>query len=524
MEEQVPVANIPDYVVTSPVFQLMRQGPFLCLTEEEILRSESAAWIRPTSPILDEADYLFFMNCLNYWGVLSFPPDLLAFIVHWTGPPCLDWSLWTDTMMSQLTQLLFTIRNVPLQRFLLNRKIHRGKSQCDHYLNTQLVTGPEYTVAIDPEGDLKVWKTCDVSTPPLSYSMMEEGNPSRHTTFVHIVNVWDMDEDEPFSNWFLILTNDRVLPFSFYWFLTLTDDGRLFVHAIHPLVVTAKPIYEEHRFLQVTSFGHMNIGITTHGQVLDWWLMDKAGDPVISNAMSLKETVCMTNLSRGITSNVQCLGWFFEEFDTVCPIQNYISFYLGQRGCMGLRFHDTPSGQVRFVQCVVVHDEFVYLRDDGKIQRDSFKIYCCAENHQELAELVKLVPGKDHLVCIGEDGSVKTYVVEGKQVEGQEEGSGIPNCYRGQLKNEPLFSDGERFIDVQCSGDHSLGLRVDGSLRVWGCDETHEKRKNMPTESGFVRIAHGPSQLVAMRADGTVIFWGKPNEVKKTENAHDDYN
>lgn len=62
------------------------------------------------------------------------------------------------------------------------------------------------------------------------------------------------------------------------------------------------------------------------------------------------------------------------------------------------------------------------------------------------------------------------------------------------------------FVAVASGRDHSVGLRSDGSLAVWGGDG--RERQIFTPNSGYVAIAAGDSHTLALTDDGFILAWG----------------
>jgi alpha-tubulin suppressor-like RCC1 family protein len=63
---------------------------------------------------------------------------------------------------------------------------------------------------------------------------------------------------------------------------------------------------------------------------------------------------------------------------------------------------------------------------------------------------------------------------------------------------------------VAGGGQHSLGLKADGSIVAWGANY-YGLGAVPPPNSGFVAVAAGMLHSLAVKTDGTVIAWGNNN-------------
>jgi len=63
------------------------------------------------------------------------------------------------------------------------------------------------------------------------------------------------------------------------------------------------------------------------------------------------------------------------------------------------------------------------------------------------------------------------------------------------------------FTAVATSGQHSLGLRADGSIVAWGDNTCGQCEVPVPN-AGFAAIAAGSSHSLGLKADGSIAAWG----------------
>src|SRR3989304_452106 len=65
----------------------------------------------------------------------------------------------------------------------------------------------------------------------------------------------------------------------------------------------------------------------------------------------------------------------------------------------------------------------------------------------------------------------------------------------------------EGFVAVAAGGGHSLGLRADGSIVAWG--RNFEAQTNVPAPNrGFVGVGAGRYHSLGLKADGSIVAWG----------------
>ena len=63
-----------------------------------------------------------------------------------------------------------------------------------------------------------------------------------------------------------------------------------------------------------------------------------------------------------------------------------------------------------------------------------------------------------------------------------------------------------RYTQISAVGDHTCGLRTDGSVVCWGSDEFGQLRA--PADERFTAVAAGGVHTCGLRIDGTTVCWG----------------
>jgi alpha-tubulin suppressor-like RCC1 family protein len=72
-------------------------------------------------------------------------------------------------------------------------------------------------------------------------------------------------------------------------------------------------------------------------------------------------------------------------------------------------------------------------------------------------------------------------------------------------------------VSIAAGGSHSMALKNDGTVSVWGRN-THDQRDGKPAGlNNVVSIAAGGSHSMALKNDGTVVVWGD-NEYGQRDN------
>ena len=62
------------------------------------------------------------------------------------------------------------------------------------------------------------------------------------------------------------------------------------------------------------------------------------------------------------------------------------------------------------------------------------------------------------------------------------------------------------FVAIAAGGEHSLGLKDDGSIVAWG--KNNYGQCNVPSGNNFMAVSGGEYHSKAVRVDGSAIVWG----------------
>ncbi len=133
-----------------------------------------------------------------------------------------------------------------------------------------------------------------------------------------------------------------------------------------------------------------------------------------------------------------------------------------------------------------------------------------------LSGIVAIAAGQEHVLAVGQDGSVWAWGYNG------DGGSGISGALGDGSsvlrRSAPVRVAGmENAIAVAAGIRFSLALRRDGTVWAWGLSGVGQcgviaTSRPVPAPvaglSGIVRVASGRSHSVALRSDGSVLTWG----------------
>jgi len=104
----------------------------------------------------------------------------------------------------------------------------------------------------------------------------------------------------------------------------------------------------------------------------------------------------------------------------------------------------------------------------------------------------------------GDSGSAYVFI---KQSENQPPGSIVAWGYNGSGQcNVPCPNSG--FISIAGGNEHSLGLKVNGSIVAWGRENTHGECDVPWPNSGFTAVSAGGYHSLGLKVDGSIVAWG----------------
>ncbi|HDZ44665.1 MAG TPA: hypothetical protein ENH80_12085, partial [Phycisphaerae bacterium] len=87
-------------------------------------------------------------------------------------------------------------------------------------------------------------------------------------------------------------------------------------------------------------------------------------------------------------------------------------------------------------------------------------------------------------------------------------GNGSIVGWGSQVVGADLSAD---FVAVAAGASHSLGLKGDGSIRVWGSNSSGQG--DVPgSKADFVAVAGGRGHSLGLKADGLIAAWGQNDD------------
>ena len=132
-----------------------------------------------------------------------------------------------------------------------------------------------------------------------------------------------------------------------------------------------------------------------------------------------------------------------------------------------------------------------------------------------LNDLVSIAAGYSHVLVLKSDGTVWAWGtnIDGELGNGTNIDSNIPVQVSGLTGVVAIAATGD------CNGEHSMALKSDGTVWVWGlnnlgqlCQVNNKDNSNIPLQvsalTDVVDIAAGSNYCMALKSDGTIWEWG----------------
>ena len=118
------------------------------------------------------------------------------------------------------------------------------------------------------------------------------------------------------------------------------------------------------------------------------------------------------------------------------------------------------------------------------------------------------------LACGGEDPTGSTPAVESRATEapgatGEISAANILDALGGMDSGR---AEGE-FASVSAGGEHTCGVRLDGSVACWGWNTLG---RTTPREGEFASVSAGHQHTCGVRLDGSVACWGSDRKLQAT--------
>ena len=134
----------------------------------------------------------------------------------------------------------------------------------------------------------------------------------------------------------------------------------------------------------------------------------------------------------------------------------------------------------------------IHARNEMRKRTAKRNATLAASRHSLAIRAVAVAAGGDHSLALRLDGSIACL---GKNDDGQAPHRGV---------------DGD-FVAVAAGYAHSLALRRDGSIACWGRNGDGQAPPD-GVDGDFIAIAAGPHHSLALRRDGSVACWGKNSD------------
>lgn len=162
---------------------------------------------------------------------------------------------------------------------------------------------------------------------------------------------------------------------------------------------------------------------------------------------------------------------------------------------------DVPVGLSGVVAVAAGTDHNLALTAEGKVVAWGWNKYHQLSVPSDLSHVVAIAAGRDYSLALLSDGSVRAW-------GGTAEGSGFDSDRGGYMEPPSELRRPGRIpiLAIAAGVLHAVALRADGSVVGWGRDVI---AWNPPRGSGpFTAISAGSGFSVGLRSDGTVLAWG----------------
>ena len=126
-----------------------------------------------------------------------------------------------------------------------------------------------------------------------------------------------------------------------------------------------------------------------------------------------------------------------------------------------------------------------------------------------VGEFVSVSAGRYHTCGVKPDGSVKCW--SGNRLDGRRDG--ISRTSSNDTDRGQTTPPEGQFASVSAGGDHTCGVRTDGSVACWGSDEYGQ---TTPPEGQFASVSAGSTHTCGVRTDDSVACWGNHDAAQAT--------
>jgi len=113
---------------------------------------------------------------------------------------------------------------------------------------------------------------------------------------------------------------------------------------------------------------------------------------------------------------------------------------------------------------------------------------------KELGKFIKIACGDRHSVGLRNDGSISVW----------------GDYFNYQIEKIPS-SSGKNFIAIACGIDQIVVIRRDGSIATFGTS-CNNRKDDIPTDGEYVSTVCGKYHYIALRKDGTLAMWGDASQ------------
>jgi len=271
-------------------------------------------------------------------------------------------------------------------------------------------------------------------------------------------------------------------------------------------------------FVAIAADGAHSLGLKQDGSIVAWGANDDGECNVPSPNSDFVAIAVGADHSLGLKQDGSIVAWGANGYwdGGSIPLQ---WFYTGQ--C------DVPSPNSGFIAIAAGYEHSLGLKQDGSIvgwgsNEDEYGNWLGQATPPAGNDFVAISAAGWHSLALKSDGSIVAWGANGYWFCEP----GTMTCYWIYTGECDVPSPNSGFIAIAAGGEHSLGLKQDGSIVAWGanrywmctwpgaCDWIYTGQCDVPSpNTGFIGIAAGGDHSLGLKQDGSIVAWGSNEDV-----------
>jgi len=259
-------------------------------------------------------------------------------------------------------------------------------------------------------------------------------------------------------------------------------------------------------FVAIAADGAHSLGLKQDGSIVAWGANDDGECNVPSPNSDFVAIAVGADHSLGLKQDGSIVAWGANGFWRSPPFD---WIYTGQ--C------DVPSPNTGFIAVAAGGAHSLGLKQDGSIVAWGDNEYGECNIPSPNTGFIAIAAGGEHSLGLKQDGSIVAWGANGYWFCEP----GTMHCYWIYTGQCYVPSPNSGFIAIAAGGEHSLGLKQDGSIVAWGanrywmcwgpgaCDWIYTGQCDVPSpNTGFIAIAAGGEHSLGLKQDGSIVGWG----------------